>query len=285
MRRSIRRFLTEPCRHVIAVPSQDIAAFKRAFRDDPAVDITCQQDVVDRCFYPDLLYHAISRLAPSQKWRLKHHAGSPGWIVQQIVKLSCTNWVSDGAVIFVDSDLIFTRPFALADLGVKAHERVLVRITPAAEASRHRKHLDHSRRILYLPAGSSDHHYMGYPAIWYTDWVTALQHHLEKNSRDGWQRALHRAQHISEYTLYGLFVEEVLRPSSLVIQSTPFHRIVFDHDSFQQLRREAQAGYLKGQSQLTLVVQSNLGIDVNEYEEILASIIDPSPTTLAWAPS
>ena len=192
--------------------------------------------MVHRIYYPDLLYKLVATLAPSQTWRVDLRGGLPGWMVQQIIKLNCMHWVGDGALVLVDSDVIFTRPFTLADLGLDGADRTLVRITPLSESSRHRRTLQRSRRLLGLPDGPTEHHYMSSPTVWYTDWADKLKAHLQQVSGMNWQRALFLAQEFSEYTLYGLFVEEVLKPDGLQVRTRPLHRIVHDLTSFRQLQ-------------------------------------------------
>lgn len=274
MRRSVRRFLAGHCQHLIAVPRDDLALFRNAFSSDEAVQIACQQDVVDRIYYPDLLYKLVATLAPSQTWRVDLHGGLPGWMVQQIIKLNCMHWVGDGALVLVDSDVIFTRPFTLADLGLDGADRTLVRITPLSESSRHRRTLQRSRRLLGLPDGPTEHHYMSSPTVWYTDWVDKLKAHLQQVSGMDWQRALFLAQEFSEYTLYGLFVEEVLKPDGLQVRTRPLHRIVHDLTSFRQLQNDLLDPEIFRGDMLTLVIQSNIGIPVQGYQEILAAIIN-----------
>lgn len=275
MRRSIRRFLNASCRHILAVPRRDHRAFARAFRDDADVELVLQEDAVASIFYPDLMYRVVKSLAPSQCWRLAaRHGGRPGWVVQQIVKLNCTMWIDAGAVLFVDSDLVFTRPFSLADLGITDGPRTLVRITPPREDSKHREHINRSRQILGLLPGESEHHYMAYPAIWYVDWLSSLHEHLEQQTPASWQQSLHAANLISEYTIYGLFVEELLRPQNLEIRSQPFHRIVHDESSyFALVRNSGDSAWCQQDDHLTLVVQSNLHIPVCEYEAVLDAIL------------
>lgn len=275
MRRSINKFSKDACRHIIAVPRSDIDAFKKALNSDRNVEIVCQEDAVSKIFYPDWVYRVIRRLAKSQLWRFESHAGRAGWIIQQIVKFNCIHWVPNGAVVFIDSDLVFTRPFSVQYLGIEETTRTLVRVTPKDEASRHRAHINNARDILSLPAGPSDHHYMAYPAIWYTDWIKQLHQYLEATTKADWQSALHLAKHISEYTIYGTFVEEVLRPANLVVRTEPFHKIIWDRASFDAFKSSTNGIERPIDNNLTLVVQSNLGISVSEYEDILRAIVEP----------
>lgn len=274
MRRSVIRFLKDPCRHLIAVPNKDIPAFKRQFRDDRLVEIVSQSDAVSKVFYPDMLHGLVSNFAKSQLWRFESHSGRPGWIIQQIAKLNCTHWIKGGALIFIDSDVIFTRPFDLHELGINSSERALIRITPQDEASRHRNHLIKAREILALPAGPTNHHYLSNPAVWYPDWIEALHNHIELTSNTDWQTALFRAGHISEFTIYGAFVEEVLKPANLQLTTTPYHSGAWDLAALNNLKTGNPDVADATHHGLVLVVQSNIGIPLSEYEEILRKIID-----------
>ena len=274
MRRSLRKFFQGEVRHLISVPKKDMHQFQLALDDDESVEIVSQEEVVSKAFYPDLFYRLIEKVAKNQLWRLEKHAGRPGWIVQQIVKLSCSHWIKSGAVVMIDSDLIFMRPFNLHDLGLAEKVFPLVKITPKDEQSRHRNHIDNSRTILGLSAGPSEHHYMGYPTLWNVAWLKELQHYLSKHSGKSWQSALLDARHISEYTIYGIFVEEILKPVELSLITYPFHQIAWDIDSFNQIRKTALAGKKHDAQLLSLVIQSNLEIPPSEYEDMLNYILN-----------
>jgi len=247
--------------------------FRSALKDDKDVEIVSQQDVVSELFYPDFLYKLIGKIAKHQLWRFEKHAGRPGWIIQQIVKLACNHWVDEGAVVFIDSDLIFIRPFDLMDLGLTDTTRTLVRITPKDESSKHRSHVDQSRRILSLPPGSSEHHYMAYPTIWYVDWLKELHNYIQNTANSDWQKAMYTAKHISEYTIYGVFVEEVLKPANLSIRARPFNIIAWDLASFESTKTRMLNAEDSEDDRISLVIQSNLKIPTSAYEDLLRHII------------
>ena len=275
LRRSLRAFFRGRADHIMAVPHRDLPAFRRAFGHETDLILVAQEDWVDPCFYPDRLHRLVAKLAPSQLWRLKNHAGKPGWIIQQIVKFNSPSLVAEGAVVFLDSDLFFFRPFDFSSLGID-NNRLLVRILPLTESARHRHHIAKAREILALPGNrGTDQTYMGYPAIWYVDWTRQPHDYLERVSGKPWQHALFDAGHISEYTIYGIYLEEVLKPSQLVIRDKKFNFIAWDRDSFSKLK----AAMLQPQfpaERISLVIQSNIGIPTSEYEDLLKHILDNS---------
>lgn len=280
LRRSIETFLDEPMRHIVAIPQKDMGKFQNALGRSSELEFVCQEDLVDRGFYPDWLYRLTQRLAPGQAWRLEDRAGKPGWIVQQIAKLASNRLIGDGPIIFLDSDTFFYRRFSTEnDLGLRNDKRILVRIHPESESAKHRHHIINSRRFFDLPEGSTDATYMGSPAIWYPDWLSLMQQHIEQIRGKPWQKALLDADfNISEYTLYGVFIDELLKPGNLTARDRPYSLIAWDRASFDALRSDILSGRPLPADQLTLCIQSNLNIPVAEYEDMLRMILTQANT-------
>ena len=273
MRRSLKTFFRGNALHIMVVPQQDMGAFRRAFPHETDLAFVAQEELVDSIYYPDWLYRIATKFAGSQLWRLESHAGRPGWIVQQIAKLNCTKLIQDGAIVFLDSDLFFFRPFDASTLGIE-NARLLLRIEPDAENSKHRHHIAKAREMLALPPGKTEHHYMGSPAIWYADWLSLLHRHLEKVSGTSWQGALHDAGHLSEYSIYGVFVDEVLKPSDLAIRDGRYNLMAWDRESFNQLKSELLNPAFETNKEIGLVIQSNIGIPATEYEDLLERLLN-----------
>lgn len=273
LRRSLRTFFRGHANHIMAVPHRDLPDFRRVLGYEADLMLVAQEDLADPCFYPDRLHRLTAKFAPSQLWRLQNHAGRPGWIIQQIVKLNSPSLVSAGAIIFLDSDLFFFRPFDLNNLGIEKN-RMLVRIVPETESARHRHHIVKAREILALPAGGeTEQTYMGYPAIWYADWVRQMHSHLEQISGKYWQHTLFDAGHFSEYTLYGIYLEEVLQPKCLTIRDKRFNLMAWDRDSFVKLKTAMLQPGFHADEHISLVIQSNIGIPTAEYEDLLNHIL------------
>lgn len=274
LRRSLRTFFRGEAEHIMAVPQRDLPDFRRALGHEPGLRLVAQEDLVDARFYPDRVHRLAARFAPSQLWRLERHAGRAGWIIQQIVKLNSPSLITDGAIVFLDSDLFFFRPFDFDSLGLDK-SRLLVRIQPETESARHRHHIVKAREILGLTADhGTEQTYMGYPAIWYADWVRQLHRHLEQLSGMSWQHALYDAGHLSEYTLYGIYLEEVLKPAGLTIRDKRFNLMAWDRDSFVQLKSAMLQPEFRTDEHISLVIQSNVGIATTEYEDLLRHILE-----------
>ena len=279
LRRSIEAFHDTPARHIIAVPRQDMNAFQNALGRSNEVELICQEDFVDPGFYPDWLYRVTQKFTPGQTWRLHSHAGKPGWIVQQIVKLSSNRLIEREPIVFLDSDIFFYRRFSFDDLMLNGKKRIMVRALPEDEGAQHPHHIANARRFFELPEGPTNATYMGYPVIWHPDWLSQMQQHIERLKGKPWQKALLDVDfNISEYTLYGIFIDEVLRPDNLIVRDHPFNLIAWDRASFDALRSEVMSGRSLPADRLTLCIQSNVHIPVSEYEDMLRAILRQSQT-------
>ena len=271
LRRSMRKFYRGSAHHVVAVPESDLALFRNALRDDGCT-LVSQQSLVDRRFFPTALYSLIDRYAHSQAWRFARHAGKGGWIIQQIAKLNAKSLQERGPILVLDSDLFFFRSFDDADL-LADRGRVLVRITPTTESGRHRKHIAGARTLLRLPEGSTEHHYLSCPAILQAEWLPELARHLEQLHGKTWQEVLLAEDTMSEYSIYGVFVEETLKPSDLLIHDRSFNHMLWDTHSYGRFFKDPQSVLTEDPSKVCVVVQSALKVPVSEYHAHLDSIL------------
>lgn len=272
MRKSIRSFYQGTARHVIAVPREDFRLFTAALKGDQCEIIT-QQSLVRPEFFPATGYRTLSKYFPNQAWRLNRFAGRGGWIIQQIAKLMAAEMVQNGPIVILDSDLCFVRPFGDSDL-IPSTGRLLVRITPETESGRHRKHIAHSRKLLGLPEGSTEHHYMSCPAILYAEWVNELMKYIEAQRGKPWQTVLHEQKTLSEYSIYGVFVEEILKPSDLIIRDYSYNHMLWDMASFKGFFDDVEAALVREPQKICVVVQSALKITTNDYADTLGSLLD-----------
>jgi hypothetical protein len=96
-----------------------------------------------------------------------------------------------------------------------------------------------------------------------------MRRHLEKINRKPWQKVLYEAGSISEYSLYGIFLEEVLKPENLLINKEPFNFIIWDRASFEDLIYKR---FSLEEKYLCITVQSNLGVPVGEYVNAVKSL-------------
>ena len=265
MRQSILYFVKENLPHYIVVPKEDINLFKNSFASDESVTILTQNDYVDNIFYPTKLYNFINTLTPSQSWRISKQSGRPGWIIQQIVKLNIPNIIEEDAALIVDSDVFFIKPFSIFDIVDSSfNTRVLIRQHPLNESAMQRKHIAKSREILAIPPGNTDFHYMSWPVVYYKDWGKLLLEYIQKKHDHSWQNVLYDTNIFSEYSIYGIYLDEILKPNDLNVVEKSFYQGIWDRNDFNQF---IAGKFNLNQNIFCIVVQSNLSIPVESYSK------------------
>ncbi len=272
LRQSINKFSKEQLTHYIIVPKEDYRAFKKCFILDKNAIVLRQNDYVSKAFYPSISYQILHKLLPSQSWRLGKYAGRPGWIIQQIVKLCIPQIIIEDAAFVVDSDVFFIRPFSIHEiLDNSDKDRILIRISPSDESALQRKHISKSRGLFSLPEGATDFHYMSWPTLLYKDWLQSLQQYLTSKYNKNWQIHLHDANIISEYSIYGIYVEEVARYENYKTITTPLYEGIWSKEDFFNF---ISGKLLHNPKALCIVIQSNLGIPVKDYMQHVQSYLE-----------
>ena len=101
--RSVLENSPEMVHHHIIVPRRDLELFARLA--GPRTHIRCEADFLPSSFVP---------IPFSSKFTVNFRHPFPpvrGWILQQVLKLAAAAAFEDDAVVLVDSDIEFIRPF------------------------------------------------------------------------------------------------------------------------------------------------------------------------------
>lgn len=266
LRRTVLEYSKEVIPHVVAVPRRDLELFKTLLPHDPALRIVAKNDYLPRKYYPKWWFDFICGIAPFASWRLRRHAGRPGWIRQQVVKLSAADISPAETIVAVDSDTIFIRPFGVSDFKTEK-DAYLVKEQPSI----HRQHLINARKLLKLPNDVHGHGYMGSPFIFNREWLISLLMHLQTIYDNNWKEVLYENQHYSEYTLYGVYVDEYLGPKNLKYHE-PYQEGVWLREEFRSTGELIQLigsriDDARSKGKLAVVIQSHLGHSVSTYED------------------
>jgi len=158
----------------------------------------------------DILPWWIMRVPKARRWWLSLKS-SPirNWFLQQIVKLSLAMKVYDDAFIFIDADVAFFRPFDPRDW-VKDDKLRLFRV-PEANATTHVEWHRTAGSVLGL--GEKDYFgasYIGNLIPWRRENVLRMHAYITEQSGRGWQETICSRWHLSEYILYGVYIDKVL---------------------------------------------------------------------------
>jgi hypothetical protein len=138
-----------------------------------------------------------------------------GWIVQQLAKLSANLVTNADVLVFVDSDAFFIRDYDPASM---IREGKL----PLFRQQKDELRIDWNTRwhqiaaeLLGLPVKCSyDTSYVGHAVYWSRANLEKLQACIEKNTSSSWVESVSRCLYLSEYVLYGMYCDYVLRDTS-----------------------------------------------------------------------
>jgi hypothetical protein len=199
--------------HHVIVPTRDKKLF--ATLRDPRTEVW----TVDQ-FMP-------SRMVAVPRANLWLNLCSPyppvrGWVMQQLIKLRAAVELGADVVVLADSDVIFVRPVTI-DTFCKDGRLRFYRHRGAVDDSmpRHRIWHDVARRLLGLPPAApaplSD--YISAFNVWDRRVVLALRDRIEEVNGRPWLDAIAKQLHLSEFILYGVFVEAVLGASAEILET------------------------------------------------------------------
>jgi Family of unknown function (DUF6492) len=202
--------LAPETRHWIIVDSRDQAAFRTL--EGPRTTIVTTEELLGR----RLQRFVVPFRGGRNLWIGPRTPPVRGWLVQQLAKLALTRVADKEVLVHADSDIVLTRRFRPAAL-TDASGSLLLYSIPSGVDERlpdqvawHRTSeelLGLAPRPLPLPD------YVGGLIPWRRDIADELLTHVESRSGRDWMRTLIRAKHVSEYTLYGRFVEDALGSS------------------------------------------------------------------------
>ena len=145
-----------------------------------------------------------------------------GWVVQQLMKIAGTAELDARAVLIVDSDAVLLREPARDDL---FHEDTLGHFREddavTANMERHVKWHNVARRLLGLSGTVSPElpDYVSPICVWDPAVVRDMTAQITATTGQPWLEAVGAELHVSEFVIYGVYVDEVLGRSSAAIDS------------------------------------------------------------------
>jgi Family of unknown function (DUF6492) len=218
--------------------------------------------------------HLPFRVRGRELFIVNHRMPVRGWVLQQVVKL-CAPQITDADIfLYLDSDVLPVRPFSSLNFVVDG--KVWFQRHPGrANVGRHLKWHRTAGRLFGL--AEKDYYgadYIEHLVAWRRDTCLELQQFLEKRWAMSWPRLLLRQLNISEYILYGVFVDEVLGGDRErhAATKTEWCLSSWDFESTPDLIAK-MAGSLRD-DHLAVSLQSNLGLPVRVYKELLAAIAE-----------
>ncbi len=261
---SVDRFVAEDILHTIIVPERDLAVFRGL--ENRRRRVVSAQDVLPGRY----------RQLPFTEKMWVSARGRPirGWIMQQVVKLSASRVASAELMLFADSDLQFVRPFEIDRIYRDGRLR-LHRVPGAMNEGRHLRWHQRAGTLLGKQCGYFGSDYVGQLISWRRSNLEALHRHIESATGLTWHEAVTRSLHVSEYILYGSFVEHVLgdeHNGHFYEAEDLCHCCWFDH----QARDLLEGRQSLDPRAMALLVQSNLALSPAIEKAVLQSALGPA---------
>jgi len=195
-----------------------------------------------------------------------------GWILQQIVKLSVHEYVDADAYIFADSDVSFIRPFDASSVIRKNHVRLCSLPRKDEDYLDKRKqnwHLHAARLFALSNTDRLNRDYISQLVCWRRDTLQKMTQAIEANSQNTkgkcWKQILCNTLDFSEYTLYGIYAEQLLGKESGHYQDSSelcycsWHKEINNEEELQFFLSNIPKEFN------SVLIQSNLGVDTDKY--------------------
>ena len=196
--------------HWIIVDSRDLAAFRGL--ESTTTQIVTTEELLPRRIRRVELYGTGKNI-----WLGARTPPIRGWLVQQLAKFAITLVAREDVLIHADSDIALIRPFRETVL-TDEHDALRLFRVPATVGDELPSHVLWHRtaeRLLGIPPRPVPlPDYISGLVPWRREIAVSLLEEIEARSGSDWMRTLARARDISEYVLYGRYVEDALDRSN-----------------------------------------------------------------------
>jgi Family of unknown function (DUF6492) len=259
---SVNEFVKPPFQHYIVVDRCDYDLFKQLANDQ--TQIVTVESVLPWWIWREPFFRKV--------WLSLKTPPIRNWVLQQIVKIAIARQMTEDVAVFIDSDVTFVRPFCLEQLTTGERRVRLFRDSvgnPTQREMHFKWHQSASQLLGLIDVDPGVPDYIGNLITWKRDNVIQLCAQLERVSGRNWVETLGRAWHLSEYVLYGTFVDRMLGDRSG--QYADGHNFCHDYWFPEQLDDEALKQWICGVhgDQVAMMISAKAGIPVDRYEPIL----------------
>jgi hypothetical protein len=262
-------FVTGPWHHYIIVEKSDLRLFlplKSSRRT-----ILTKEEVMPRWLHHLISLPMIPQLNFWWSWKTGFMVG---WHVQQLIKMQMAFVINDDGMAICDSDMFFVRPFDVSNLSKNGKLRFYRTEESFSEAEiANPSFVKSASRQLSLPEKAFPARiYVDQFVTWHAPTVREICTYIEKVSGKDWRAALGRHVIISEYTIYGLYVERLAKQAEFAGTSEHLCKTVWDK---QELRKQSLEEFVEtvAPPDVSVCFQSFLGVDVAELRRIFLKAV------------
>ncbi|CDM94128.1 MAG: DUF6492 family protein [Limnospira sp. PMC 1291.21] len=262
---TVDKFIPSSTKHYIIVDRKDLSIFKSL--PNNRTEILVVEEVIPGW---------IKRI-PFVKngWFSFKSLPIRNWLLQQIIKLSAAQFVSEDILMFVDSDVAFVRPLNPQERFVKDGKIRFYREPNSIPRSweSHYSWYETASKLLITPmVDFPAPNYIGDLITWKKDNVLKLYEHLEKVSRRSWVETISNTWNLSEYILYGMFCDYIIdhEANHYIDETYPGLRYFGTENlSEQQIKdflSEIEPDYV------TVMISAKAGIPIKRYQKLLENM-------------
>lgn len=258
---SIEQYISPSTTHYIIVDQQDLALFQQLSK--PNTEIITKES---------LLPWWIKRIPLKNNWWFSFKTlPIRGWIIQQIIKIAIAHHIQEDVLVFVDSDVAFVRPTNLSDFSQENKVRFFRLPGKDNLESHYKYHLSTCRLLGLPPTNYLGARYISQIISWKRDNVLKLCAHLEKVSGKNWLETLGNSLQLSEYILYGAFIDHILKEESGHYEDERI--LCHEYWDPEPMSSEELNNFWTEISpeHLAVMISAKAGIPVEDYEKFLSS--------------
>lgn len=204
---SIDKFVLADVNHYIVVDRQDYHLFSQ-------LEGTRRKIIAKESILPWWI-RRLPFLNKKNLWLSYKSLPLRGWLVQQIIKLAAAQYTTEDIIVFVDSDVVFVRPFELSNFIKKEQVRLFKVTNGNVENIKDAANWDNAtNHLIGLSNIDHPHNFVGQIITWRRDNLLKLYQHIADSTGQKWLEALCGSLHLSEYHLYGNFIDCILKDES-----------------------------------------------------------------------
>ena len=254
---SVDRFVPERIRHTLIVPKRDLDTFAPLANHRREIRST-----------ESVLPARYRQMPGMQRWWLDDQ-GWPvrGWVLQQLTKMSADRVTDAENLLIADSDIQFIRAFD-ENAVLKNGQLRLHRIPEAKQSGIHLTWHEQAGALLGTPRAYAGADYVGQLITWRRQHLLGMKERIASVTGRPWHRAVGRSLRVSEYILYGVYVDGVVRSADYQhfrSDEDLCHCCWFDQDAVALERGVHRIG----SRSVALLLQSNIGLDTRQEDALV----------------
>ena len=262
---SMDAFLSGPWHHYVVVDPVDIPLF--APLAGPQRTVVNKTDILPKSmrYVGKMPFMRLGRL-----WWSWRHGPIFGWQMQQFVKIMMASYVKQEAMVFLDSDIFFLKPFDISKFSRDGKVRFSSEESPLeSEISMKSTSL----KLLGLSREATKCVYKDPIITWHRSTAVAMQDFLSKLHNKPWHEAIGAKIMFSEYMLYIMFVNYIQKTNPhLYEDNTVYCKTLWSKETAKTTDIAEFCSSLEPE-QVAVCIQSLIGIPIKVYAEELQHAI------------